>query len=1431
MRGKKAVGAAKDSRVKAESLATINAILDVLYHSLNFQTALEQVIDAVLAYLQAPTAVIFALKKDPLALRPLANRGFKWDIIPPGSTLSFERSLSGLAITQTDVVTTDELATDTRLDPYIRESLVAQGLTGSIISFPLVSQNQMVGAMTLVFHQIRPLLPQERETLLSIGKAVGLVMTNKQYLTRLEREVAERARVEERYRLFIQQSSEGIYRMEVEPPMPPGLSEREQAAYYLHHASLQECNDAFARMYGYEQTSELLGRKTADFWPGSLEEHIEAMLPVVQAGYNLTNVETVEVDKNGQTLYFLNNVLGIVEDGKLLRVWGTQQDITTNKKTQESLQQRENFLQLVLNTIPQAVFWKNRDLVYLGGNRNFAQDAGVSSVPEVVGKTDYDLAWNPRLVESFRSVDQQVIQSGLPQLKVEEAVVQNDGTATWLETTKIPLMDEKGNTVGVLGMYEDVTERKQVEEALRRSEQRLALLVQQSPLAVIEWDLNFCVVGWNLTAEKVFGYSRAEALGRHARFIIPEVYHTHVGAVWQNLLNQTGGTRSTNDNVTQDGRLITCDWYNRPLVDINQQVIGVVSLVEDISERKRADDELRKLSSAVEQSDNLVLITNKTGKIEYVNPAFENLTGYSRKFALGKTPRILKSGKHSQEYYQQLWEKILAGHVHHGVSINRKRNGELYYEEKTITPIRNNQGEITHFLSTAQDITQRMELEQQVRESLERRERQVQLSTQIAQEIASAADLNDLYDRIVTQVKEQFGYYHVQLLQYESVLDTVELVVGYGEVGQQMLAMHHSVPMGVGLIGTAASMGQPLLSGSVSNDPTWQSNPLLPETKGELAVPIKLGDRVLGVLDVQSNREGSLTADDQLMLEGLCGQIAIAIESTRLRQEMESRIQELNILQQYMTREGWQAYQSARHTTGYRFDLTGLQPLTPSDTSPPNGHQEATAANGVVKGEFTDRLLHKPLTVRGEQIGVLAVQDDTERPISPEEESLLVAISEQVAEALEAARLFEQTQTALNEQERLSSELATVAQVSTAAATILEVETLLQSVVDLTKESFGLYHAHIYLLSDEGNKLTLKAGAGKVGRLMTLEGREISVNAESLVARAARVRQGVLENDVRKTVDFLPNPLLPLTRAEMAVPLIVGDKLIGVLDLQSDKVGFFTEENLQTQKTLASQIAVAVENAKLYAEQVKTAEKLRDVDRLKSEFLASMSHELRTPLNSIIGFADVLLEGLDGDLNERMEEDVRLIRESGRHLRELIGDILDMSKIESGKMELRYENIDLRQLANDILATAGPLASSKALTMQLEIAPTVDYVEADRTRLRQILWNIVGNAIKFTEKGTVTLLMQMQGAKLLIAIEDTGIGIKKEDIPIVFEQFRQIDGSLNRSASGTGLGMPITKKLIELHGGEIWVESTPGQGSTFWFTIPRYRPGKPVVGA
>jgi signal transduction histidine kinase len=219
-----------------------------------------------------------------------------------------------------------------------------------------------------------------------------------------------------------------------------------------------------------------------------------------------------------------------------------------------------------------------------------------------------------------------------------------------------------------------------------------------------------------------------------------------------------------------------------------------------------------------------------------------------------------------------------------------------------------------------------------------------------------------------------------------------------------------------------------------------------------------------------------------------------------------------------------------------------------------------------------------------------------------------------------------------------------------------------------------------------------------------------------------------------------------------------------------------------------------------------------------------MSHELRTPLNSIIGFADVLLEGIDGELNERMEEDVLLIREGGQHLRALIGDILDMAKIEAGRMDLSYSIVDLERVANEVMAATSGLVKDKPIELKLTKDESL-FAEVDRTRIVQILLNLLSNAAKFTDRGVIELAMKHDGEEhILISVRDSGVGIKPEDASQVFEQFRQIGDMENRKAGGTGLGMPITKQLVELHGGRIWLESVHGEGTTFFVRLPTHKP-------
>jgi signal transduction histidine kinase len=242
--------------------------------------------------------------------------------------------------------------------------------------------------------------------------------------------------------------------------------------------------------------------------------------------------------------------------------------------------------------------------------------------------------------------------------------------------------------------------------------------------------------------------------------------------------------------------------------------------------------------------------------------------------------------------------------------------------------------------------------------------------------------------------------------------------------------------------------------------------------------------------------------------------------------------------------------------------------------------------------------------------------------------------------------------------------------------------------------------------------------------------------------------------------------------------------------------------------------------------------KLKEADRLKSEFVATISHELRTPLNSIIGFAKLILNEIDGPLNELQRIDLSAIYTSSQHLLSLVNDILDFSKIAAGKMALHKEMLDFTEIVVGVMSTTLALVGDKDIELIEEVEENLPTVYADRVRIRQVILNLMSNAVKFTEGGSITLRAKriteevgLDGQRrsmpfILCSVTDTGIGIAEEDIPIVFEEFRQLDSSTSRQAEGTGLGLPISKRLVEMHGGRLWVESKVGMGTTFSFTLP-----------
>jgi signal transduction histidine kinase len=473
----------------------------------------------------------------------------------------------------------------------------------------------------------------------------------------------------------------------------------------------------------------------------------------------------------------------------------------------------------------------------------------------------------------------------------------------------------------------------------------------------------------------------------------------------------------------------------------------------------------------------------------------------------------------------------------------------------------------------------------------------------------------------------------------------------------------------------------------------------------------------------------------------------------------------------------------------------------------------------VIIGGKTQSWLGIPMVIGEQVIGMIAVQSPEAGTFTERDHDLLNAVAHQAAIAFQNVRL-------LDELRRRADQLQTAAKIARDSTATLALDTLLERAVHLIRDNFNYYHVAIYLLDEDRERAVVQAATGEAGEVMKNQGYYLAVGSKSVIGYVTQSGESVVINDVFLDPIHRPNPLLPQTRAETGIPLKIGPQVIGVLDIQASEVNAFTPDDVSVLQILADQIAVAVENARSYELSLRAVEEMRQADQLKSQFLANMSHELRTPLNSIIGFSRVILKGIDGPINELQQQDLTAIYDSGQHLLNLINDILDLSKIEAGKMELNFEeNVNLADLINSVLPTVAGLIKDKPITLQHNIAPELPTVRADPLKIRQVLLNLLSNAAKFTEKGSIHISAEVRPGmhdqpEVVISVTDTGPGIAPEDRKKLFQPFSQVDASPTRKTGGSGLGLSICRHLVEMHGGRIGVESEVGKGSTFYFTLP-----------
>jgi signal transduction histidine kinase/DNA-binding response OmpR family regulator len=468
-----------------------------------------------------------------------------------------------------------------------------------------------------------------------------------------------------------------------------------------------------------------------------------------------------------------------------------------------------------------------------------------------------------------------------------------------------------------------------------------------------------------------------------------------------------------------------------------------------------------------------------------------------------------------------------------------------------------------------------------------------------------------------------------------------------------------------------------------------------------------------------------------------------------------------------------------------------------------------------------------PMLSEDEVIGVISLWRQEVNSFTEREVEHAMSFAAQGAIAIRNANLMQQLESRTRELARSVDQLEGLSQVGEAVSSSLDLDVVLSTIVSHAVELSGTEGGSIFEFDDETMEFHVRTAYGTSDELLdALRRTHVGVD-NTLVGRAASTGTPLAVSDIAESESdpHLSELRRAGWRSMVAVPLVRTNRILGALVVRRREAGDFSPEIIHLMETFASQSALAIHNARLFRELERKTAELEVASRHKSEFLASMSHELRTPLNAVIGFSEVLLDELFGDVNAKQEEYLEDIRASGRHLLELLNDILDLSRVEAGKMELEFAGVSLRQLLEDSAAMVRERAVRKGVSLDVSVDDDVDAVVADPLRLKQVTVNLLTNAVKFTpEGGRVDVRAQRAAGNVQVAVRDSGVGIADADQQRIFDAFQQGPRSVSETAEGTGLGLTLSKQIVELHGGRLWVESRVGHGSTFTFAIPARGP-------
>ncbi|HKQ76212.1 MAG TPA: PAS domain S-box protein [Blastocatellia bacterium] len=1176
-------------------------------------------------------------------------------------------------------------------------------------------------------------------------------------------ESVERARAvrnlresDERYRAFIAQSTEAIWRFELEKPIPITLPEDEQLDMLYQYAYLAECNDVLARMYGYEKADQILGARIGDLLPRSDPQNIAHLLAFKRSGYRLTDVETHEVDRHGNTKYFLNNQTGIVENGAIIRSWGIQRDITELKRAEQALRESEERLRRISEASQDSIWEIDLKTNQLWWSEKARPLFGHGPGDLQPGLNDWYGRIHPEDADRVKHCFEKFLRGDARNWADEYRFRRADGAYVYILDLGRKFYDESGAPVRIAGAMTNITERRQAEEALRASEKRYRLLTELSPDGIVIVGADGTIHLANQSMLRMLNAAPDQVIGRNLFDFIEPQYLDHCRDCLAGLMGANPlATRVEAAFCGADGQTFPAE-VNAVRFDWKGETLGQI-IIHDISRRQQSERERERLLGEIEaERDRLRQILEQmpigvtifeapSGRAIFHNceaesllrrslPDVDDYQGYAQFGGLREDGEPFRS----EEYPAA--RSILSGEVIKGEEIRYRRgDGTETFLSVDSAPIRDQAGRIVLVVTTFIDIGERKRAEESLRESEERFAKAFSASPDalVISRISDGVVLeaNDSFismsgydrDEVIGKSTIDLGVYvhpadrqrMVTMLKEQNFVRDFEFSMRLRS-GEERLVTFSAEPFELRGVHCWLTIARDITERKRAEEALRESEERFEKAfraSPDVLIITRLSDGV--ILEVNESWTSLFGFDREEVLGKSWTLFNRLVDSEQL-ERAQTILKEQNYLRDFEV--------SVKEKTGETRLVT-------------------------ISGE--------PLELRGEHCFLTIVHDITER--------------KQAEEALR------------NSEEQMRRQLAYIEAIYATAP------------------------VGMCFIDTDGRMLSMNE------RLAEIHGKTVEDQLGRTVREAMPQIADIVEPIYRRVIET-GQPILNVELSPDITPGVVRHFIVSFSPIKNG------DERVLGINVVVMEItqrkAIEEELEQLLRQEKAAREEAEAANRMKDEFLATISHELRTPLTSILGWARMLTGGSLTNLQARHAMDV--IAQSAQSQTRLIEDILDTSRIITGNLKLDARPVAIEQVFHAAIDVIQPSAEAKGVGLNEVVDVPGGAVLGDASRLQQALWNLLSNAVKFTnEGGSIEARLRRAEGQIEITISDTGIGIEPQFLPYVFERFRQADSASTREYGGLGLGLAITRHIVEMHGGGVSASSPgKGQGATFKIRLP-----------